>query len=245
MFCSESRKEKMKMANNDNGRAPVPGFVFPEIEPEDEGEYASLQMRLDLYEDVILATRYEAGTPGATYAVDPDDLALALADLSLSSKFLPPNCLFWGKSGGAERLAVYLPPQVWPVSVQGEKETWRVPLPGLVFEGKGTNYRIYAVKRRPDTPAEPLYLAPVPNMSGSICTGNAPFPVAGAGTIMPAVAAFFESGFNTHLSNGKSRKHPTGVLAMWRELREAGAEAYPPDDLVEARMTVANMMEGK
>jgi hypothetical protein len=79
-------------------------------------------------------------------------------------------------------------------------------------------------------------------VSSGICRGNVDFPQAAAGTIWPALRLFFESDFNNHLSNGKSKGYPRGILAAWEKL--AGAEAWPEDDLVSAGVTLGKVREG-
>lgn len=235
-----------------NGVAPrgaAPALpIFPAIEFND-GDYARIRMRFDLYSDMIVATRFDDSAEGReTYAVDPADVAGALANLTLGSGLLPRNCLFWQQVGGEERLGIYIEPRIWPVSVEREKLTWRVPMPGLVFIGQAKKYNLYAIKDTIWPEAKtPLYLAPVPNVWGDrgVCSGNAPFPVAGAATIWQAAQVFFESGFNNHLANGKSKAHQGNILDQWKALHKAGAQEYPLDDLVEARVSLAGAMEAK
>lgn len=235
------------MNTNGNGRnefeiSPlVP--VLPAINWGEE-DYARLQMRLDLYQDMIVARKFHQGKGGPLYVLDPLDLATVLADLTISTGLLPEGCLFWSRKDGAERIGVYVPPKVWPVSIQGQERTWRVPLPGLVFVGFGKKYGMYAVKERPAGWKVKLYNAPCPNVSGNVCTGSAPFPEASAATIWQAVEAFFTSGFNNHLVNNKSRQHPNDVLAVWRELHEARARRYPLGDLVESGYRFKDLVEG-
>lgn len=234
------------MNTNGNGRnefqiSPlVP--VLPGIDWA-EGDYTSLQMRLDLYRDMIVARKFEAGQGGPLFVVDPLDLASVLAGLAISTGLLPEGCLFWSRKDGQERLGVYVPPKVWPVSIFREEQTWHVPLPGLVFVGAGKKYELYAVKERPGVKVK-LYNAPCPNVSGSVCTGSAPFPEASAATIWQAVEAFFTSGFNGHLVQNKSQRQPADILAVWRELHEARARKYPLADLVEAGISFKRVMEG-
>ncbi|MCP4369812.1 MAG: hypothetical protein GY797_17110, partial [Deltaproteobacteria bacterium] len=153
-----------------------------------------------------------------------------------------------------------MPPQVWPVSVRegGQQahatgpgqahstgsgqahstssgQAWRVPLPGLIFVGHEGDYWLWAVKERPASIEAPLYVAPVPNVSGKgVCHGNVHFPKAGCSTIWAAVEHFFSSRFNRDLSKGKSRAYPECVVEQWQALHAARAKVYPLDDLVEA-----------
>lgn len=219
-------------------------LVIPGVTLDDDA-YAKLLMRLDLYNDTILARQYDQGQPGPAYALDPLDVAACIGGLAISTPPLPRNCLFWQKSGDGERLAVYCEPRVWTVNVSEGKERQRlaVPMPGLVWVGCGLTYGLYAVKGSEwPSPETALWTAPVPNMSGSICRGNVEFPAAGAATIWAALGLFFESDFNSHLSNGKSLAHRENVLGQWTAL--AGAEVWPEDDLVHTQMTLGKLMEG-
>ena len=222
----------------------TPGVIFPQLTLEPEC-YASLKMRLDLYQDMIMATHYEAGRPGATFAVDPADLGRALSDMTTSSGLLPPNCLFWQRKGGNDRLGIYVEPGLWAVSIQADRETWHVPLPGFIFIGEGKNYSMYAVKLPPTTPETKLYNFPAPNVGGLgvTCQGNAPFPQASGPTIWDAAHVFFQSEFNKHLINSKSKTHPGNILDVWAELNEAEAQCYPVADLVSANVDLGVVID--
>ena len=229
---------------NGNGQpaafAPGVGLVIPGI-AFDKDEYAAIKVRLDMYDDFILATKYDNhGRSGATFAVDPADLAASVSDLSVSTGLMSKNILFWSKKGSVERVGVYLEPQVWPLSVSGHKLTWHIPLPGMIFIGQRKAYSLYAVKEYP-APKTTLYKAPVPNLNNSVCTGNVTFPHARINTIGQAIEAFFQSGFNNHLSQDKSQKHPDNILKMWEALK--GVSEYPLDDLVPAQKAIKKIVE--
>lgn len=237
---------------NRNGNGHYVGLeqlaILPQVEWVD-GNYASLQMRLELFEDMIVAQRIEDGQPSASFIVDPLDLAEALSGLAAASGLLPSGCFFWQRRGGQERLGVFVPPQVWRLRVVPTDEINRViPLPGLVFAGRGRDYKVYAVRETEQaeiTPRTPLFHAPMPNVSGQgVCLGSAEVPQAAAKSMAAAVSGIMESEFNNHLDNRKSKKYPGGILRMWRVLHRAKAETYPLNDLVEAGLTVGTLMEG-
>lgn len=127
------------------------------------------RIRLDLYEEVVILSRYEGGERRTSYSVAIDDLVAAFSRVSISSGLLPPNCLFWGRENGQTRLAVYVPGRRWRLQTAGR--TFRAPLPPLVFLGAGVQYRVYAVKRRPRATPTELYHCPTPNVhaDGVIC----------------------------------------------------------------------------
>ncbi len=234
--------------NNSTGEQPaglvsaIPDLVFPNLSWHEE-DYAHLEAQLSLYTDFIVMTKYNQGQAAERFVVDPDDVAAALGGLTINSGLLPDGCLFWHKKDGAEGVGLYLPPQVRLVTVRDEPTAWRVPLPGLVFAGRGYQYQVWAAPERPTDSKYPLLMAPTPNVSPhGVCQGNAPFPQAGPATIWQAVDAFFSSKFNRDLSNQKSRKYPQGVLELWRELHEAGAEQYPGEDLLGTNLTLGGLI---
>lgn len=225
-----------------NGHVPiVPGVAW------NETDYTSLRMTLRLYDDMIVAMKHEAGGPETTFVVDPLELAQRLGGLDVQSGILPRNCLFWQRRSGQERLAVYVPSQVWRMEIAANGKL-EVPLPGLVFIGQGKKYGAWAVVEPEGAPVgwlphagTALYRCPTPNISGDgVCAGSVQFPVAGAGTIWSAVSLFFESRFNNHLSNGKSLSHPECVLELWHEI--ADSEVYPVKDLVKVKSNLGGLM---
>lgn len=212
------------------------GLAQAEYEPRGElaQPYQVQQLRLDLYDESIVLTRYAEGIPISSYEVSPEDVAAAFAGAPMSTGLLPPGCVFYTRRGGRERIGVYLPPQVRALTVtaKGEHTTFQVPLPGFIFTGWGSEYNIYAVSEYPARQLAMLYHAPVSNVyeNGRICTGDVSFPACASDTVHQAVGLFFESNFNFDLSNGKSRKYDC-VVEMWRDLDKARAQEYPLDDL--------------
>jgi len=227
-----------------NGRVltAIPDLIYPAIQ-WGESDYVRLQARIDCYDDFLMLAKYRQGEVTEQYLVDPAELAAVLAGINLHSGLLPRDCLFWSKLRGYDRLGIYLPPRVWPVTIRDEGQAWRVPLPGLVLTGHEYDYSVWAVKDYPTDENTPLYLAPCPNVHPEgVCRGSAPFPQAGPATIWHAVDIFFSSKFNRDLSNQKSKKYPTCVLDQWRSLHEAGAETYPLDDLVNTNLTLRRLI---
>lgn len=220
--------------------------ILPQVEWENYC-YSSLQTRLDIFEDMVVATRYSEKREPTTFIVDPLDLVTSLSGVPVTSDLLPEGCLFWQRRDGHERIGIWIPPQVWRLRVEPTTRVNRViPLPGFVFVGMEKRYNLWATAT-PERPAAdtPLYYAPTPNISRDrrgVCQGSADFPVCSSATIWAAVAAFFESGFNNHLDNGKSKECSNSILAMWQKLHRLKAETYPVEDLVEARITLGEVI---
>jgi len=199
-----------------------------------DASYQKIQGRVDLYEETIILTKFERGEAVSAYEISPEALAVAFSGLPLTSGLLPADCLFYRREDGEESIGIYVPPQRRKMNVKSEgfPDVFDIVLPGLVFAGKGYDYWLWAVAKRPTTEGDDLFHAPLPNVAetGRICWGNTDQPLCSRTTIHAALALFFESVFNLDFANGKSRAHPDNVLRQWQAL--SGAEAYPVDDLL-------------
>jgi hypothetical protein len=116
--------------------------------------------RLDLYEEAVVLTRYEGDDRRTSYPVAVDDLVAALSRVPVSSGLLPPGCLFWERTNGETRMAVCVPGRRWRLPTA--ERIYDIPLPPLVFAGAGVQYRVYAVKHRPQAIPIELYHCPTP-----------------------------------------------------------------------------------
>ena len=203
----------------------------------------NLLVSLDVYAEAVFRTIYRDGRPISFDEVSPLDLARALIGLDVATGLLPPNVLLYGQGDG-DLVAVYLPPERRVLRLHGEAEPLTVPTPPLVFVGRGSVYCVYALAAEewPSAKTE-LYRAPFPNVygGGRVCRGTVKFPPCGLDVIYQAAALFFDSDFNRDLGNGKSRKEPGDVTALWRALHAESAEGYPLDDLVAAGITMEEL----
>lgn len=182
------------------------------------------RLALVFTEETVWETQFDPkGQPVVTFPVAAHDIASAFNSATADSGLLPEHSLFWQRRQGANRIGIWLPPQVWKLTFEAGRHARAipVPLPGLVFVGHGHEYAVFAVKARPARSEDLLYRAPLPNVdpSGRICQGSAEFPVCSADKIQQAVRAFFESTFNSHLSEHKVRSQG-----------EADADADEEDD---------------
>lgn len=192
------------------------------------------RVRLDMYEEAVILTRYEGPDRRTSYPVAIDDLVAAFSRVPLSSGLLPPNCLFWGCENGQTRIAIYVPGRRW--RLQTAERVFHIPLPPLVFAGAGEQYSIFAVKRRPRQMPFELYHCPTPNVhpNGIICQGSAPFPACASDTIEEALSLFLEGSlFNGDLAENRCRSHPEDVRRLWARLEEV--RRFPTSELVKAR----------
>lgn len=200
-----------------------------EVQPD------TLRARLEVYgESCVLTTFQNALT--STRLVHPLDLAQAMVQqLSLSTGILPPDTLWWASTREGPVTALWRAARVWKVALQLEAmrpaERLAIPMPGLVFVCQpGKAPRVYAAKRRPAHSQDWLYHAPLFNVytDGRTCPGTHTYPQRVAEAPESFFAAFFSPAGQ---ANGRSKKHPKELAALWRELD--GQAKYPTADLVE------------
>lgn len=195
------------------------------------------RFRLDFYQTAVLLSRWEEDGRLLTYPVSIHDVVSACTSVALSSGLLPANTLFWGQQANTTTLGIYVPARRWrmqtAVGSGFETRPYHLPMPPFVFVGRGTAYRIFAVKKRPSGEADPLYHIPCANVhtTGGICQGNAPFPDCSPQTIQAALKLFMEGSlFNADLSRGKCRSYPDDVRQLWAELD--GRPRFPLSELI-------------
>jgi len=192
-----------------------------------------LQVRLDFYGSAVILQRLENGAI-STRMVSARDVAMALlSDIPLHSGLLPTDTLWWSQDVTAE-VALWVKPQVWPVALMIKagkpSRRFRLPMPGFIFVCRpGQAPRIYAAKRRPESPKDKVYHAPLFNVfgDGRTCAGSHRYPE----KIEEIPQSFFSSFFSIDgATHGRSKKHPDSLYALWEELD--GKKRYPLGDLV-------------
>ena len=208
-----------------------------------------LQMQMEIYRETILLRRFENDSTWVK-TVSADEIANALTrHLGFSSGLLPQDALWWNQGETGQVVALWRPPQVWPVDLQREAfkppARLRLPMPGLVFVcSPGRAPWVYAATSRPTDTEQQLFRAPAFNLFGDerVCPGSHRFPEE-VGLIPES---FFQSYFSlTGDTRNRSKKHPDNLLALWEEID--GKNEYPTEDLV-PQCTVAHAMavsEGK
>ena len=202
-----------------------------------------LQVQLEVYGETILLRGFE-GDSAWVRTVSADEIASVFTrHLGFSSGLLPQDALWWNQGETGQVVALWRPPQVWPVALQREAfqppARLRLPMPGLVFVcSPGRAPWAYAALDRPTGPEQQLFRIPAFNVfgDGRVCPGSHRFPEE-VGLIPES---FFRSFFSaTGDTMNRSKKHPDNLHALWEELD--GKADYPVEDLV-PQCTVAHAM---
>jgi len=203
-----------------------------------------LKVRLDFYGQSVVMYVVEKGII-TTKMVSAQDVALALLrDIPLGSDLLPENTLWWRhKQEGMPEVALWRPPQVWPVALQLEPfkppRRFRLPMPGLIFVCRpGSPPRVVAVKRRPANPEEPIFRAPLYNvyLDGNTCPGSHKY----SDDISKIPEEFFTAFFTQSLGDEVSHEYGHDLLKLWESID--GKRRYPLRDLMPCGK-VANLMK--
>ena len=203
----------------------------------------TLQAQLEVYGETILLRGFEDDSAWVR-TVSADEIANVITQhLGFSSGLLPQETLWWNQGETGQVVALWRPPQVWPVALQREAfqppARLRLPMPGLVFVcSPGRAPWVYAALEWPSNPEQQLYRTPAFNVfrDGRVCPGSHRFPE----VVELIPESFFQSFFSlTGDSQGRSKQHPDNLQALWEELD--GKAEYPLDDLV-PQCTVAHAM---
>ena len=187
------------------------------------------------------------------YAVDPAQVALALAaKVTFDTGLLDGNTLLVRQDGIKRTLVEYRPPQKTGVFLDGSDTALRVPLPGLVMiritaDDQAPHYGVFAVKRRPEQLAIPLFQAPLPNVfgSGAICWGTVPRVTDAAlhsASLFEDWTMLLGSPFGDHAVGGKSKREPRDIRQLLIDLEAKKARTYPKGDLVPLKKTLAQVV---
>ena len=210
----------------------------PAEAPRDE-----LKVQLEVYGETVLLRGFENDTSWVR-TVSADEIANVFTrHLGFSSGLLPRETLWWSQGETGQVVAVWRPPQVWPVALQREAfkppARLRLPMPGLVFVcSPGRAPWVYAAQERPVDAEQQLFRIPAFNVfgDGRVCPGSHTFPE----QVGEIPESFFRSFFSlTGDSRNRSKKHPDDLHALWEEID--GRTDYPVEDLV-PQCTVADAM---
>ena len=203
----------------------------------------TLKVQLEVYGETILLRGFE-GEADWVRTVSADEIANAfIRHLGFSSGLLPREAIWWNQGETGHSVALWRPPQVWPVALQREAfkppARLRIPMPGLVFVcSPGRAPWVYAALSRPTGPEETLYRTPAFNVfrDGRVCPGSHHFPE----DVGRIPESFFQSFFSlTGDTQERSKKHPENLQALWEEID--GRTEYPAEDLV-PQCTVADAL---
>ena len=193
-----------------------------------------LKLQLEVYGETILLRGFENDSAWVR-TVSAEEIANVFTQhLGSSSGLLPEETLWWNQGETGQVVALWRPPQVWPVALQREAfkppARLRLPMPGLVFVcSPGRAAWVYAATGRPTDPEQHLFRAPAFNVfsDGRVCPGSHRFPE--EVDLIPE--GFFQSFFSlTGDTRNRSKKHPDNLVALWEEID--GKTAYPVEDLV-------------
>lgn len=202
---------------------------------------------LHVYNEIALVQRELHGHT-TIYPVNLESVAELLGKTSVSSGILPRDTLGTGRHNGEPWILRYIPAGKRNLHLgSSERVIENVPHPPLVWLGIGVKYKLFALNTLEYPTANTiLFNAPFPNVfeDGGICWGS-------TGRVLPVthyamdsmLNRFFDSGFNLHIGNQRSRRHSGNVIDMWAELSRKKTKTYPLDDLVCCSIKLSELVE--
>ena len=184
--------------------------------------------------------RDESGVSGSKF-VTADDLQAAFTNSEHDTGWISPGIVRAGYGKNGEWFVLYAPPQKITIHLL-EVDTLTIPVPALVLAGTGRSYYLWALAE-PFSPHSNVFDAPFPNVQsgGQICWGNNTPPLASPATAQSAWKLFFGSPFNSHLVQGKTRRHAEDVRKLLVQLN--GKSKFPLRELAASRGTLTSNLE--
>lgn len=184
--------------------------------------------------------REQSGLSGSKF-VTPDDLQAAFTNSERDTGWLAPGIVRAGYGKNGEWFVMFTPPQKITLHLL-DIGTLTIPAPALVLAGAGRSYYLWGLAE-PFSPQARAYDAPFPNVhsGGQICWGNNTPPIASTASAQAAWKLFFESPFNSHLTQGKTVHHSDDVRKLLVRLN--GKHKFPVRELAAARGSLASSIE--
>ncbi len=177
---------------------------------------------------------HNCGEKSTVKFLSPRDIAAAFRESSIDSGWIPPEIVRMGQITTTSFAMAWFPPKqhTCPFIANDNSIVQKtIPLPGLLFAGKGKEYAVWATSHS-FSPEKNLYHAPLPNVhpNGSICWGTNRPPECTPQQLREAFLMFIHTPFNRDLIAGKSKKHPRDVRKRLTELENK--KTYPENDLI-------------
>jgi hypothetical protein len=209
-------------------------------------------LTLNFYSYGIMMHCAREGKGTTEYPVSPAQLASVLsAKVGFETGLLSSNTLYIATEGIKRLVIEYRPPQKTALFLEGSETPVCIPLPGLVLvrattANENPRYAIYAVKKRPTSLDDPLYLAPLPNTDRTgICWGTVKKPstaALGSSTLDEDWTLLLGSIFTNHSLSGKSKSHPYDIRLKYIEMEKHKSRVYSTRDLHPAELTLASVI---
>lgn len=210
----------------------------------------NLQGELLFIEDSYLFHYQKNGKDVYKY-LSPQALRLAFNNQPTDSQWLPPNLIRHGSSCYGEWGVLFFRAQRYELNFPEEQLI--LPLPSLVFMGRGQHYWLWAIAERQFNPQAQVFYAPLPNVNsspmGRICWGSNSPPIANLHSLATAWHLFIRSQFTNHYADHKSRQFPRNIVKQLRKVSHRAQNSkrsrYPTSDLVAVgnQRTIAELIE--
>jgi hypothetical protein len=175
--------------------------------------------------------------------VTAEDVRAAFTGQENDSGWLPAGIVRAGTSKAGKWFVYSAPTQKATIQFEGDEAPIKIPLPRTLLVGVGANYYLWALTGEHFEPGAIAHAAPFPNVHGDgrICWGAATPPRADPEKARGVWKLFFETPFNNHLIDRKSKAHPEDVRSQLRALE--GKREYPTNDLQPTMAAASSLIE--
>lgn len=208
---------------------------------------SAIQAELLFIEGGTYIFHYQSGDSSKYKCLSPATLGAAFANTPIDSGWINPDSgiVRWGTGSAGEWTIKFVPQRKHEINLLESKHL--IPLPALVFLGLKSDYWVWAIKGSKFEPEAEAFHVPLPNVylhsyqsCGRICWGDNKPPAASPNTITKSWELFISSPFNGHLSDGKSRAHPSDVRVQIQ--KAVKRSSYPVKDLIGTNQTIAKLV---
>ncbi|GAP99733.1 hypothetical protein [Leptolyngbya sp. NIES-2104] len=173
--------------------------------------------------------------------ISPASVKLAFDRQEDDSGWLPANTVRLGKNGDKQWIIQVHPPQRYTLTlitnphfhpIDQERVTLTLPLPGFIVLAIDAQVFMWAIKQAFE-PAIALFQPPLPNVSSSglLCFGQNEKPLASSQTIDHIWQTWWEGLFNSHQTNGKSKRFEQDIRWQLWKVANSKKRSYPLSDL--------------
>ena len=213
-----------------------PDASTPEIRDLLGASLTDLQAILCMYDGQYKLCYRDHNGWGHVRYLAPAAVRAAFVAESLDTGWIDPSIVRWGVGSRGTWVMQYRKRSRVNITIvppTGDPFPLTVPLPPLLFMGRGRQYWVWAC-RNTFAPTMRLAYCPLPNVmgNGQICWGNNQPPLATAQTMQHAWDVFVNSPFTDHVVQGKSRRYPNVLDALSEQATHPAGKRYPLDDLV-------------
>jgi PRTRC genetic system protein B len=169
------------------------------------------------------------------------DVCAAFTHSTKDSGWLPSGILRVGNTVSGPWFVYFAQRQTVKITL-AQRGEFLIPLPATILFGYSGHYHLFALADKEISPSCLVYHAPFPNTDdkGEICWGSNPKPKVDSDKAPSIWKLFFDSPFNDHYADGKSKTYRKDVRTLLE--KTVGAAEFPVEELVSMNINIGKMI---